>query len=95
MEDEKKKRRYAVMKHECSICLSSIEKRALYVTECCHFFHEKCLSEWYLSHKTCPNCRNDIVLTILPLNEFEQFQRVIRRFVKKLLDKHEVYFPYL
>ena len=83
----KKKLRYAVMKHECSICLSCINTRSLCITECCHFFHEKCLFEWYSLNKTCPICRHDIVLFTSKksqkhLNEFEQFQRVIRRFVR-------------
>eukprot|EP01018_Ginkgo_biloba_P040617 Gb_05005 [translate_table: standard] len=45
----------------CAVCLSSFEKddEIRELSNCCHFFHKKCLDKW-LDHdqKTCPLCRS-------------------------------------
>lgn len=51
--------------HECSICLSDIDKNNRIITSYKHEFHSACLGKWkQLSvdeHSTCPYCRNEIV----------------------------------
>ena len=42
---------------KCSICLISIMKKDIYITQCIHYFHVNCISEWYDRSKTCPECR--------------------------------------
>ena len=44
--------------NDCSICLMKIksttkEKKL----ECGHYFHSKCIRQWSLYNKSCPNCR--------------------------------------
>ena len=46
-------------KNECSICLDSIDDD-LFLTECCHKFHSKCIKSWYNHSPECPNCRGNI-----------------------------------
>ena len=38
----------------CSICL---EKNSNWLLDCNHYFHYKCLKNWYKINKTCPYCR--------------------------------------
>eukprot|EP00440_Ansanella_granifera_P051468 gb/GFBE01055795.1/.p1 GENE.gb/GFBE01055795.1/~~gb/GFBE01055795.1/.p1 ORF type:complete len:315 (+),score=58.20 gb/GFBE01055795.1/:1-945(+) len=43
---------------ECSICLCSFQASGAVVkTPCCHYFHEKCLSQWCNAHVSCPLCK--------------------------------------
>ena len=46
----------------CPICLDEYKDESMIViTECIHFFHEKCLKEWVdKSHSTCPICRTNL-----------------------------------
>jgi hypothetical protein len=45
---------------ECSICLNSISEDE-HKTSCNHFFHEKCIQEWYKrsAKQSCPMCRSN------------------------------------
>jgi len=46
----------------CPICLEEYKDESmLSITDCIHFFHEKCLKKWIdTSHTTCPICRTDL-----------------------------------
>jgi hypothetical protein len=44
---------------ECSICLCDT-KNANRITDCGHYFHAKCISNWQKQNNTCPMCRTDI-----------------------------------
>ena len=48
----------------CCICLDGFGKKALFITECGHKFHFKCLKEYCVSGNidaaTCPLCRRDL-----------------------------------
>jgi hypothetical protein len=41
---------------ECPICLEELNDRVV-VTNCCHTFHDACMSIWLVSKSTCPICR--------------------------------------
>jgi hypothetical protein len=42
----------------CSICFESLRvDRYTAMTECCHYFHVTCLSEWLRRVPSCPVCR--------------------------------------
>lgn len=44
--------------NECSICLMKIKSKTKEKKlSCGHFFHAKCIRQWSLYNKTCPNCR--------------------------------------
>ena len=78
------------MKHQCPICLSHIDNKFLYTTECCHFYHEICLLQWCKLSKTCAICRQNISVPqpnniVKPLNEFEQFKRVCKNIFRRVL----------
>ena len=44
--------------HTCSICIGEIDEGdEIIALECYHNFHRHCISTWFHSHQTCPNCR--------------------------------------
>lgn len=44
--------------NECSICFNNIEQANKIVLICNHFFHFKCINNWFKHQKnTCPSCR--------------------------------------
>jgi hypothetical protein len=46
---------------ECSICCADITAKTGKTTMGCgHSFHFSCLSKWFLSSETCPNCRAEV-----------------------------------
>lgn len=46
-------------KDECAVCLGNLKTGNLFITECDHQFHYKCLKEWLESDdaRSCPLCR--------------------------------------
>jgi Ring finger domain len=44
---------------ECPVCRDCICETASKLP-CGHFFHMDCIQEWFLSHSTCPVCRNNL-----------------------------------
>ena len=40
----------------CSICLEN-EPCEIYVLNCDHVFHKKCITDWLMRNPTCPLCR--------------------------------------
>jgi hypothetical protein len=48
----------SIPKHDCSICLSSLDKDQK-TLECGHSFHEPCVATWFQHKKSCPICRRD------------------------------------
>ncbi|KAH9317922.1 hypothetical protein KI387_019691, partial [Taxus chinensis] len=42
---------------ECSICLCSLhEGKVIELVKCHHFFHRKCIEQWFKTRPTCPQC---------------------------------------
>lgn len=52
----------------CSICFESISLIAKHETECHHFFHIACISNWIKTDASCPICR----CLVLPIGEYPQ-----------------------
>ena len=46
----------------CSICYSPFETgvKVIYLPNCNHLYHTECILDWFKSHGTCPNCRQDV-----------------------------------
>lgn len=40
----------------CSICL---DPNPMFMTDCEHYFHGKCIYGWFKNKSTCPNCNNE------------------------------------
>uniref|UniRef100_A0A914NX60 RING-type domain-containing protein n=1 Tax=Meloidogyne incognita TaxID=6306 RepID=A0A914NX60_MELIC len=60
-------------KTECPICLKEFKQQDdIQITNCGHFFHFECISEWFYSsseanHKKCPlTCHQKLQIYILP-----------------------------
>jgi hypothetical protein len=47
--------------NDCPICLESICKKEIIVTDCNHCFHKKCLFKHVFHIENCPICRTDII----------------------------------
>ena len=42
---------------QCAICLNDIkEKQIVYRTNCNHFYHKKCITQWFAKQGFTPNC---------------------------------------
>lgn len=53
---------------ECTICLEQLNQKSntLYLTPCCHLFHEECVDPWIQKgSSTCPCCRKDLTYATL------------------------------
>jgi hypothetical protein len=49
--------------HDCSICNDEIHEQQLHrQLPCQHVFHAPCVDQWLMLHKTCPNCRRELVV---------------------------------
>ncbi|KAK4376110.1 hypothetical protein RND71_006787 [Anisodus tanguticus] len=50
--------------NECPICLGEFEQgeKLRILPRCSHGFHVKCIDEWFLSHSSCPICRQPLLL---------------------------------
>ena len=46
----------------CSICNENIENGFIIrkINRCGHYFHDRCINRWFVSHSTCPMCRAEI-----------------------------------
>ena len=49
---------------ECSICLSDVfvYDSNILIINCGHMFHKDCIKEWINTNKSCPICREDVIL---------------------------------
>ena len=63
----------------CVICLSNITN-SIYITECNHKFHTKCLNQWYKYKKNCPICR-----CFKKQTQFEIFKDDIKIFISDIM----------
>jgi hypothetical protein len=54
----------------CSICLDTIDndEREIIKTDCSHYFHKKCLKEWFSKSLSCPLCRKNLTHFNLHMN---------------------------
>ncbi|KAM2468417.1 hypothetical protein FF1_010096 [Malus domestica] len=50
---------------ECPICLTEFEdgEKVRVLPKCNHGFHVRCIDTWFLSHSSCPNCRQSLLST--------------------------------
>ncbi|KAK9726829.1 hypothetical protein RND81_05G240000 [Saponaria officinalis] len=48
---------------ECSVCISEISngENVRVLPKCSHGFHLECIDMWFMSHSTCPLCRNYVI----------------------------------
>ena len=50
-----------LLANECSICLENYEVgESISILSCDHFFHTKCLNEWFKKKEVCPLCREEL-----------------------------------
>ncbi|XP_026456699.1 RING-H2 finger protein ATL39-like [Papaver somniferum] len=55
------------VQEKCSVCLSEYENEdMLRFLPCRHAFHTECIDEWLVSRTTCPYCRSDLLVAIVP-----------------------------
>lgn len=48
--------------HKCSICLEDFTLKEKVINLACnHFYHEKCIKEWFKKQNTCPLCQQLVV----------------------------------
>ena len=48
---------------ECSVCLEEFKENELLIKlECNHYFHGKCIHDWFKSNMNCPLCRLNLVI---------------------------------
>lgn len=45
---------------DCPICFDESDNSIIVKTTCNHYFHKKCLLEWFNVKKSCPMCRMDL-----------------------------------
>ena len=50
----------------CIICLNDYiaGDDMIRLTPCHHVYHEKCVLEWFIGHKNCPLCKQDVTASI-------------------------------
>jgi hypothetical protein len=56
--NNKNKSNNNAIKNICPICLDDISNNTLFVTNCNHCFHIKCLFMHFIDRNSCPICRN-------------------------------------
>ena len=45
----------------CSICLvGAVKGDRVFLLDCNHMFHQKCITPWFEKSTVCPNCRHDL-----------------------------------
>lgn len=51
--------RVAAQEEECTICLEPITKTSILgvISNCHHYYHDKCLLQWSANSNSCPTCR--------------------------------------
>ncbi|KAL9228466.1 hypothetical protein vseg_004047 [Gypsophila vaccaria] len=64
---------------ECSVCLSEISQgeSVRVLPKCSHGFHLECIDMWFMSHSTCPLCRNYVInspKTTVPIESNQESQ---------------------
>lgn len=46
-----------IQEEECAICLEPMEKNAVKLSVCNHYFHKKCIEQYFKVNEACPLCR--------------------------------------
>lgn len=52
---------------KCTICLECMyinDTQYIFMTDCDHYFHTKCIVKWLKDNNTCPICRNIVVINL-------------------------------
>ncbi len=47
----------------CSICHENYNSELVRVLDCGHIFHKKCIKKWIKNNPSCPNCREDVLVS--------------------------------
>lgn len=47
---------------DCIICLEPLISSDFCLLSCNHYYHEKCIQEWYKKKQFCPLCSRKIIL---------------------------------
>lgn len=78
---------------DCSICLEKLDSQNFKIPlPCQHVFHYSCISEWFKTQTSCPQCRGQIVIQKLPSQQSSQTNRTN---VSNLRPVSEVNGPFL
>ena len=57
-ETELQKLNRRVLNNEtCSVCCELLETDIVRILACGHYYHEKCIEQWFYIINTCPECR--------------------------------------
>lgn len=46
-----------IQEKECAICLEPMNKNAVKLSVCNHYFHKKCIEQYFKVNESCPLCR--------------------------------------
>lgn len=50
-----------LLSSDCNICRESFKEDEDYtILPCSHYYHSICISRWFESKSTCPECRTDL-----------------------------------
>ncbi|KAF2901066.1 hypothetical protein ILUMI_05122 [Ignelater luminosus] len=52
-----KRRRNSNVPQNCTICLDKLKSGKTRRISCGHIFHDNCITMWFRTSHTCPNCR--------------------------------------
>jgi len=57
-EADLQKQNMQVLNNEtCSVCCELLETDIVRILACGHYYHEKCIEQWFYIVNTCPECR--------------------------------------
>ena len=89
---ETMKRDIIQLKHkhnsECSVCLCSMQHKAVKFLQCKHVFHLNCINKWLNKQNTCPLCRE------LVGNPYLTYDRNISTIIQEIIHALDVYPEY-
>ena len=59
---EEKKNKEILLNEMCGICFEMLdtEDKCIYLRDCKHMYHMKCINQWRKHNNTCPSCRQSI-----------------------------------
>lgn len=53
----------SLLNTNCTICLDDFKpnEKIAELKDCQHNFHKECISEWFETKRSCPNCQNEVI----------------------------------